>query len=370
MTPKTTTIAAKDLQEFVQDIFSTAGSSKAEAERIAKYLLGANLAGHDSHGVIRVSRYIQLRREGQIVPDQQVDILVDTPVLSVVDGKYGFGQTVGPQAVQIGIDKCKAMGLAAVSLRNSGHLGRIGDWAEMAANAGLVSIHFVNAAGSVLVAPFGSVERRFSTAPYCVGVPIPGRAPVLLDFATSLVAEGKVFVASQGGKPIPADALISDEGRTSDDSRLLYGDYVASGKRDIRQGKGALRAFGEHKGSGLALVCELLGGALTGNGCAPTEKRLSNGMLSIYIDPGKLDPESLFPPEAASYVAYVKAAKPAQPGGETLVPGEPEERTRKERLATGIQLAEETWNLLLDSARAVGVEAGRIDRLRQTTMHR
>jgi len=233
----------------------------------------------------------------------------------------------------------------------------------MAANSGLVSIHFVNAAGSVLVAPYGSVERRFSTAPYCVGVPIPGRAPLLLDFATSLVAEGKVFVASQGGKPIPVDALIGAGARTSDDPRLLYWDYLTTGKRDIRQGTGAIRAFGEHKGSGLALMCELLGGALTGNGCASPEKRFSNGMLSIYIDPNQIDPESLFPPEAARYAAYVKAAKAAQSGGETLLPGEPEERSKKQRLAEGIPVTEETWHSLLDTARAVGLDMRRLDRL-------
>src|SRR5258708_6665174 len=111
----------------------------------------------------------------------------EKPVLAVVDGQFGFGQTVGAQAVKIGIGKCKAMGLAAVALRNSGHLGRIGDWAEMAAKEGLVSLHFVNIVGSVLVAPFGGVERRFSTAPVCIGIPRPGEEPVLLDFATSLV---------------------------------------------------------------------------------------------------------------------------------------------------------------------------------------
>jgi hydroxycarboxylate dehydrogenase B len=352
---KTTTIAANKLQTLTSDIFSAIGSSKAEADRIAHYLLGANLAGHDSHGVIRIPRYVQMKLDGLLVADQKVTVLVDTPVLALVDAKRGFGQTVGPQAVQMGIDKCKAMGLSAVSLRNSGHLGRIGDWAAMAADAGLVSIHFVNGAGSVFVAPHGSVERRFSTAPYCVGVPLPGRPPLLLDFATSLVAEGKVLVASQGGTAIPADALIGPDGQTSNDTRLIYGDFPVTGKRDFRQGKGAIRAFGEHKGSGLALMCELLGGALTGNGCSSREGPFANGMLSIYLDPTKMDPEMLFPEEAARYVAHIKSAKPAQPGGDTLVPGEPEERSKKKRLAEGIPLAEETWQSILATAKLVGV---------------
>ena len=134
----------------------------------------------------------------------------------------------------------------------------------MAAEAGLVSVHFVNASGSVLVAPFGGTERRLSTAPFCVGVPRPGEPPVVLDFATSVVAEGKVLVASQGGKKLPDDALIGLDGKMSGDPHVLYGDYTATGLRTAGKGKGAIRAFGDHKGSGLALMCELLGGSLTG----------------------------------------------------------------------------------------------------------
>lgn len=194
------TVPVTKLIDFVADVFAHAGSSAEEAKRIATYLTTANLTGHDSHGVIRVPVYIRWKNSGMIVPNQTIEVPVDTPSLAVVDGRFGYGQTVGPQAVRIGIEKCKATGLAAIATRNSGHIGRIGDWAEMAAEEGLISIHFVNAAGSVLVAPYGGVERRLSTAPYCVGIPRPGMAPVVLDFATSIVAEGKVLVASRGGR--------------------------------------------------------------------------------------------------------------------------------------------------------------------------
>lgn len=351
------------LRALACSIFGAAGCSRAEAERIAEHLVAANLAGHDSHGVIRIPRYLQLMRDGSILADQSVDVLVDTPVLAVVDGKYGFGQTVAPQAVDIGIAKCKAMGLAGVGLRNAGHIGRVADWAERAAAQGLVSVHFVNAAGGPLVAPFGATERRFSTAPFCVGVPVPGRAPLLLDFATSIVAEGKVLVASQGGKPIPSDALIGPDGRIGDDPSLLYGaDYRASGKRDIRNGSGALRSFGEHKGSGLALMCELLGGALSGNGCAAPGKRFANGMFSIYVDAQRVDPGELFPAELQRYLAFVKAAKPARPGEETLLPGEPEGRATAERLSAGVPLSDETWAQLLTAGREVGIAEAEIAR--------
>ena len=355
-------IAAAELEALVADVFTAAGCSAQEAGRIARHLVKANLAGHDSHGVVRVPRYIQMMREDMIFANRQAQVLVDTPVLAVVDGQLGFGQTVAPQAVEIGIGKCRAMGLSAVALRNAGHIGRVADWAEMAADAGLVSVHFVNAAGTPLVAPFGSMERRFSTAPYCVGVPVAGRAPLVLDFATSLVAEGKVLVASQGGHAIPADALIGPDGAIGDDPTLLYGEYRSTGRRDIRNGAGALRAFGQHKGSGLALMCELLGGALTGNGCAQAGRRFANGMLSIYVDPARIDPEGLFPAETLRFIDYVKAARAAPPAQETLLPGEPEARTRAERLQGGIPLPQETWALLIETARSLGVDERRLPR--------
>ena len=183
-----------------------------------------------------------------------------------------------------------------MTLRNAGHVGRVGDWAEMAAEAGLVSIHFVNASGSVLVAPYGGVQRRFSTAPYCVGVPRPGQDPLVLDFATSIVAEGKVLVASQGGKKVPDGALIGPDGKPSSDPHLLYGDYTPTGPRDHSKGTGAIQAFGDHKGSGLAFMCEILGGSLSGNGATdPKRGRFANGMLSFYVDPKVLDPAGFFP---------------------------------------------------------------------------
>ena len=183
-----------------------------------------------------------------------------------------------------------------MTLRNAGHVGRVGDWAEMAAAEGLVSVHFVNASGSVLVAPFGGVDRRFSTAPYCVGIPRPGQDPLVLDFATSIVAEGKVLVASQGGKKVPDGALIGPDGKPSADPHLLYGEYTPTGPRDHGKGTGAIRAFGDHKGSGLAFMCEMLGGSLSGNGATdPKRGKFANGMLSFYVDPKVFDPDGLFP---------------------------------------------------------------------------
>src|SRR5262249_44213594 len=201
-------LQVQNLINFVAEVFGHADSSPEEAKRIATYLTTANLTGHDSHGVIRVPVYIRWKKMGSVVPNQTAEVVIDTPSLAVVDGKFGYGQTVAPQAVKIGIEKCRKAGLAAVALRNAGHIGRIGDWAEMAAAEGLVSVHFVNAAGSLLVAPFGGVEKRLSTAPYCVGIPRQGQDPIVLDFATSIVAQGQVLVASPRGTKHPNGAPI------------------------------------------------------------------------------------------------------------------------------------------------------------------
>ena len=349
-------VGANELSKLVRDIFIKAGCSPAEGDRIGKSLVGANLTGHDSHGVVRVPRYLEWKAEGAFIADRKVEVVRETPVLAVVDGLYGFGQTVAPQAVEIGIKKCKAMGLSAVALRNAGHVGRVGEWAEMAAQAGLVSIHYVNAASSLLVAPFGGVDRRMSTAPYAIGVPRRGEDPLVLDFATSVVAEGKVLVASQGGKKLPDDALVDPSGKISGDPRVLYGDYASGGDRDYLKGEGAIRAFGEHKGSGLAFMVEILGGSLTGTGAAIEGRRWANGMLSFYVDPAQFDPDDLFPADVKRYVQFFKSSRPIEQGGEVLVPGEPELRTRRNRLAEGVPLSDDIWARIVTSAREVGVD--------------
>jgi uncharacterized oxidoreductase len=189
-----------------------------------------------------------------------------------------------------------------------------------------------------------------------MGFPVAGSEPVILDFATSMVAEGKVMVAASGGKPLPPDVLIDADGRFSDDPRTLYGDSLEVRNRDGRIGTGAIRAMGDHKGSGLALACELLAGALTGSGCAGPEQRvIANGMLSFYIDPSALGLAETMTLEAQRYLEWIKATRPAEPGGEVLLPGEPERRKRVERLRDGIPLPEDGWASICDTARAAGL---------------
>lgn len=356
------TIQVSNLIDFVAEVFSRSKSSAEEARRIATYLTTANLTGHDSHGVIRVPLYVSWQKTGSVVPDQIAEVVVDTPSLAVIDGKFGYGQTVTPQAVRIGIEKCKKVGLAAIALRNAGHIGRVGDWAEMAAAEGLVSVHFVNAAGSLLVAPYGGVEKRLSTAPYCVGIPRKGHDPIVLDFATSVVAEGKVLVASRGGKKLPEGALVDADGTLSEDPAVLYGAHSAEGPRDHTRGTGAIRAFGEHKGSGLAFICELLGGALTGTGATSADRPFANGMLAIYVDPKVIDTSNFFDGEISRYVDFIRATKPVSGVDTVLIPGDPEKKMRADRTRNGVPLPDDTWAAIVNTAREVGVSEVSIQR--------
>lgn len=357
-------IDTEPLCRLVSEIFVQSGCSTAESERIARHLASANLTGHDSHGVIRVPRYVNWLNAGNLRAGQSISMVTETEVFAVVDGNRGFGQTIGEQAVQLGIDKAAASGISIIALRRSGHLGRIGDWAEMAVESGLICIHFVNVAGSLLVAPFGGVSRRMSTNPVTIGVPLVGKPPLILDFATARVAEGKVLVAATGGTPLPEGSLVSGDGEPTSDPRALYGDVDPTRTTGKRPGSGAIRTMGEHKGSGLALMCEMLAGALTGGGCAgPDKPYIMNGMLSIYISPSHLDTGHTFAEEARQYVDFFTASEPAAGHDKVQVPGEPERRLRAERTAAGIPLPETVWHAIRQTAREVGLPDKKINDL-------
>ena len=354
------------LKALLTRIYHLAGCSEEESGRIAHYLLSATLAGHDSHGVIRTQRYVEWLGVGRVLAGQNISIVSENETMAVVDGNFGFGQTIGPQAVQLGIDKAAKNGVAIIALRHSGHLGRIGDWPEMAAAANQVSIHFVNVSGSQLVAPFGGISRRMSTNPIAIGIPLVEQPPVILDFATSLVAEGKVLVAHKGGKPLPEDALIDPDGSPTTDPYVLYGDTPAGQAPNPRSGPGAIRTMGEHKGSGLSFMCEMLAGALTGSGCAgPGAPRFCNGMLSIYMAVDYFNAEQGFAADAKQYIEFFKSSQPVASNGEVLIPGEPERRIRAEREANGIPLPGEAWQSIVDTAFKVGMSQVEIDQLIQ-----
>jgi uncharacterized oxidoreductase len=349
MNVNTQYFAADKLKATVASVCSAAGSEPAEAELIARRLVDANLAGHDSHGVIRLPRYISNLANGGVFANRHVTVVLETSALVVVDGNNGFGQVVGGEAMAIGIEAAKRNGACILALRHSAHLGRIADWAEMAANAGLASFHFVNVTGigAARVAPFGGSDGRLATNPIAAAIPRPGGAHIVLDMATSIVAEGKVAVAANRGVETPEGWLIDQHGRSTRDPRDLYSDPG-----------GAIMPFGAYKGYGLSLFVDLFAGAMIGAGGIThrhdVAARIENNMVAIIIDPTAMGDRKSFDAEVESIVAYVTASKPAGDEG-VLVPGDPERRTRAERLANGIPIEAETWRQIVEAGKSVGV---------------
>ena len=239
-------IQADRLLELTASIVEKGGTGRKIADEVAGLLVKANLAGHDSHGVGVLPGYIKGITAGQLIPDAQAEIVQDEGPFLLVDGNRGFGQCVARQAMEWAIDRARQQHIAVLSLRNSFHIGRIGDWGEMAAEAGFVAIHYVNVLSpNSLVAPFGGSDSRFSTNPYCTAIPASDRHPMfLLDMATSTIAQGKTRVAYLKGQKVPDGCLIDHEGNPTDEPRVMF-----------EEPRGALRAMGLHKGSGLALIC-------------------------------------------------------------------------------------------------------------------
>lgn len=340
-------IQSERLRTLVADIFHAAGCSRDEAGRIAFRLVEANLVGHDSHGVIRVPSYVQWLRTGKVFAGRSLQVVFENEAIAVVDGQCGFGQTIGEQAMRLGIDKCARHGIAVIALRNSGHLGRIGDWPLMAAAAGKISLHFVNTTGAgILVAPFGGIQRRLSANPIAAGVPIQGGPPILLDISACTVAEGKIRVALNKGVQVPENCLLDAQGRPTTDPKVFYANPP-----------GAILPIAGHKGYGLAVLCEVLAGALTGGGCSnPAHAdRVVNGMLSIFLDPTFFQSDADFQAELARFIAWVKSSEKVSPEGDILMPGEIEECTKARRLRDGIDIDDTTWSQLQQAAKSVGL---------------
>lgn len=355
-------IDAASLRRVVAATFEAAGCAQAESMRIAESLVETNLTGHDSHGVIRVPRYIAALKSGEVHPGRSITVVTENPVMAVVEGNNGFGQTIAQQATDLGISKAASFGVSVIALRHTAHVGRVGEWAERAAAARLISIHFVNVPGSVLVAPFNGVDRRMSTNPITIGIPMEDAAPIILDFATSTVAEGKVLVAYKGGKAIPEDALIEPDGQLSGDPALLYGLAYPGKPATVRDGNGAIRAFGDHKGSGLSFMCELLAGALSGAGAAGGDYAgITNAMLSIYLSPAIFGDVAAFTTEVRRFADFFTSSRPAVAGSDVLAPGEPEQRSRERRKREGIPLEDAVWEGILQAAESCGLSRERAE---------
>jgi len=349
------------LKKLVSRILVLAGCADEEAKAIGDHLVEANLAGHDSHGVIRLPIYLKWMRDEIVYAGRNLETVVDAGSMAVADAHRGFGQWIGKQAVALGIEKSREHGVALIALRNSGHLGRIGAWAEEAAEAGLISLHFVNTSGlGMFVVPAGGRDARLSINPFCAGIPVEGRSPIILDVALAATAEGKLKVARNRGERVADDTILDANGDPTNDPNDFYG---SEGDRPVGailpMGSGAGTAA--HKGSGLALIVEILAGALTGGGCSAQGKTLmEQNMLSIYVDPAKLgDPGPLFE-DIRRYVDFVRTSRPVDPEGSVLLPGEIEDQRRQVR-RRGLELDEKTWGQIAKAARSIGVSQYEIE---------
>lgn len=344
------TFPAAHLRQTVADIVAAAGSERAEAQTVADNLVLANLSGHDSHGVGMLPRYIDAVREGGLKPNTGIAVKVDGGSLLALDGQRGYGQVVGEQAMTLAMAKAEETGSCVMALANAHHLGRIGHFAEMAVARGLVSIHFVNVQSRPVVAPWGGGDGRYGTNPFCVGIPLQGREPFVLDFATSRVAQGKMRVAHNEGRQVEPGYLIDEKGQPTTDPGVVVVPQPGGMF-------GALMAFGEHKGYGMAVACELLGGALTGSGTwhrpADNQRAVINGMFTIVVDPARLGTHASFAQEALAFADWLR-----QSPGEVLLAGEPERRARQQRTRDGIAIDDQTWAEILDAGARLGVSVG------------
>ena len=327
--PQEKRFSAQTLRAQIAAILVAAGSAQTEAQTVATNLVMANLSGHDSHGVGMVPRYVKSIAAGELVLNTDVEVVTDSGSLLVIDAHRGIGQSVTHQAMEIAIKRAKDTGVCVMGLRNSHHLGRVGHWAEQAITEGLISIHFTNAVSQHWVAPYGGAEARFVTNPFTVGIPRPEAdgGPFVLDFATSAIAQGKVRVAYNAGKQTPTGALIYHAGNPTTDPSVLF--------EPVDGRTGALTTMAAHKGYALAMVCELLGAALTGGAVTIPKNQpkagVWNNMLTIVFDPARFGTQNAFESSTREFVEWVKSARLMEGHDEILMPGDPERRSRKAR---------------------------------------
>lgn len=334
------------LQASTLNVFRAAGSNEREAQLIAEHLVEANLRGHDSHGVGVVPMYLDGVRSGGMVTNQSLKVAIDTGAMLICDAGQGAGQVMAHDAMALGIARARDNGSAIVSLRNSHHIGRIGHWAEQCAAAGMVSIHFVNVVAGAIVAPFGGTQSRLGTNPFAAAFPRADAPPVVVDFATSKLAAGKVRVAHNKGVELPPGALLDSEGKPT----------IIPGKL-FETPPGSLTTFGDHKGWGLMLACELLGAAMVG---APTQHEkdgngaVINSMFSVIVSPERLGTAGPFGAELESVLGWVLSEN--ETGGQVKLPGTPELETKAKRRAEGIPIDAATFEQLETAARDVGLK--------------
>jgi len=347
------TVSSHALQAVSHLIARRMGSEESEAAQVADHLVRANLAGHDSHGVGMLPRYVQLLHDGLLVPNQTAETVLDAGALLVIDARRGYGQRMAADAVRRAIARAKEVGACVLAFRNSSHIGRIGTYAELASAEGCAFTAFVNVADHHDVqATWGAAEPRLGTNPFCAAVPGPDGPAVMLDMASTTIAAGKARVAYNKGVPVADGCLIDADGNPTNDPTGFIRDHT-----------GALRSFGTHKGSGMAVMCEIMASAVAGGQGAFHEAKggVLNSMLVTVIDLSKLGDPAVIAADIQAVKAHVKSARPAPGFDEVLAPGEPEKRYTAKRLEQGIEVDDITWRDIRSAAESLGISAAEFD---------
>jgi hydroxycarboxylate dehydrogenase B len=329
---------AEQLENIGTSLFDAVGSPHEESVWVAKTLVNANLAGHDSHGIVRFTQYVDHVLNRDVVPGAPITFENETPGTAVLDGHLGWGQVSARRAMQLAMEKAAQVGVGIVVLQNCPHVGRLGEYVEMAAHHGMIGYGVVNShGGGEAVAPWGGIDRRFTPNPIAFAAPSGEAWPLLMDITTSTLPEGKVRVARHRGEQLPPFSIIDSEGNQTTDPAQFYGPPL-----------GALLPLGGlmgHKGYGLTVMAEVFAGILSGAG-ASGEKTATkgNGLFLQAIDIRVFTPLDTFTERVRQLTAYVKSSRKNPGVDEILMPGEPEYRTTQQRLRDGISVEASIWD--------------------------
>jgi LDH2 family malate/lactate/ureidoglycolate dehydrogenase len=329
------------LYSLTRRLFEAAGTPHHIAEEVSAHLVGANLAGHDSHGMLRIPAYLPSIERGGLNPAAEPEVLKETAGTLHIDGRNGFGQYSARKAMDRAIEKARQSDVCFVSMVRNGHIGRVGEYAEVAARAGCIGIISTGGGnrdgGSVV--PFGGSKGRMGTNPIAIGVPTGDETPFVIDFATSVVAEGKIQVARSKGADLPPGCILDRDGNPS----VKPADFYDGG---------AILTFGAHKGYALSLLTCLLGG-LAGT-FDPACGSMSGTCIQV-LNVGALTSLKEYQQGVRAFLDGIKATPPAPGFKEVLAPGDFEARTRAERLAQGIDIPDTIYGQLEEWAKKLGV---------------
>lgn len=344
------TLTEQQLLEFGTALLAAGGATPEEAAIVGNSLIGANLRGHDSHGVMRIPFYVKQVQEGRLKSGAELSIVSETPASIVADGSWGFGQVLSRQLTERLIAKAGEVGIASGTLRQSAHIGRLGEYAEMAAAKNTAALICANTHGAAQrVAPVGGKRPRLGTNPLCIGMPGGEKGPFILDFGTSATAEGKVRVKKIAGQNVPLGWIIDPEGNPTTDPNQLYGDPP-----------GTILPMGgdqAYKGFGLSFMIEMICGALSGGQCAyPNPPApIGNCAFFVVIDPQHYAGYEHLKTEVENLEKYVRDCPRIDGVNELFLPGDPERRTLEARQANGIPIDEGNWKALGVLAQELGV---------------